>query len=342
MPRPSDDDLFNEEETMVSMSFGDHLEELRIRLVLALMGLAVGVILTFVPPLNLGRNVLRQLSEPAQIALDKFYDQKAEKRAAEAEKAERLTPVTKSVIPADEFVRQLLALSPDMKLPDPDTLKGKTLVLPIRQSEADVIKTVAETTEQRSALINTAPLEPIMIFFMVCLVTGLVLSSPWVFYQIWAFIAAGLYRHERAYVKKYLPFSIFLFLAGVLLCFYVILPVTLSILLEFNVWLGIEPMLKLNEWISFATILPLVFGVCFQTPLVMVFIAKLGILTVEDYRAKRKFALMIMVVIAAVLTPGPDIFSQLALAIPMYALYELGIIMVRTSTGDSLTTAAGV
>jgi sec-independent protein translocase protein TatC len=341
MPRPTDEDLFNEEEEMVTMSFGDHLEELRIRLVLALVGLAFGVILTFIPPVNLGRNVLKQLSDPAQIALEKFHAQKAEKRADEAEKEKRLTPIVKSVIPAEEFVQQLKSLLPDLNLPDPAALKGKEIVLPIRQSQSDVIKTVSGTTEQRSALISTAPLEPMMIFFMVCLVTGLILSSPWVFYQIWAFVAAGLYRHERAYVQKYLPFSILLFLSGVLLCFYVILPVTLSILLEFNVWLGIEPMLKLNEWVSFATILPVVFGVCFQTPLVMMFVARLGILTVEDYRSKRKFALMIMVVIAAILTPGPDIFSQMALAVPMYALYELGIVLVGSSAKDTLPETAG-
>jgi sec-independent protein translocase protein TatC len=332
MARPSDDDLFKEEDDMVSMSFGDHLEELRIRLVLALMGLAVGVVITFLPPLNLGRNVLKQLSDPAQNALNKFYAQKAEARAKDADTEKRFTPVLKSVIPADELISQLRALSPNLSLPDPDSVKGKEITLSIRQSEGDVIKTVAETTEQRSALINTAPLEPIMIFFMVCLVTGLVLSSPWVFYQAWAFVAAGLYRHERAYVKKYLPFSIILFLTGVLMCFYLILPVTLSILLEFNVWLGIEPMLKLNEWISFATILPLVFGLCFQTPLVMLFLAAIGIFGVEDYRSKRKIALMLMVVIAAVLTPGPDVFSQLMLAVPMYALYELGILLVRNKS----------
>ncbi len=341
MPRPSDDDLFNEEETMVAMSFGDHLEELRIRLVLALMGLAVGLVITLIPPVNLGRNVLKQLSEPAQLALDKFYAQKASLRADTAAQEKRYTAPTTNVFPADEFVRQLMAIAPDMKLPDPATLKGKEITLPIRQAEADVIKTVAETTEQRSALINTAPLEPMMIFFMVCLVTGLVIASPWVFYHIWAFIAAGLYRHERAYVQKYLPFSIVLFLSGVLLCFYVILPVTLSILLEFNVWLGIEPMLKLNEWISFATILPLVFGICFQTPLVMLFVARIGLLNVDDFRSKRKMALLVMVVIAAVLTPGPDVFSQLMLALPMYGLYELGILMVQSSANKPDASPSG-
>jgi len=332
MARPSDDDLFSEEETMVAMSFGDHLEELRIRLVLALMGLAIGVVLTFIPPVNLGRNVLRQLSEPAQVALDKFYKQKAEVRSSEAAAEKKFTDPTTNKFPADDFVRELMKIAPELNLPKPETLKGKEITLPISQAKADVIKTVAETTEQRSALINTAPLEPMMIFFMVCLVTGLVLSSPWVFYHVWAFVAAGLYRHERAYVQKYLPFSVILFLSGVLLCFYVILPVTLSILLEFNVWLGIEPMLKLNEWISFATILPLVFGICFQTPLVMLFVARIGILNVDDFRSKRKIALLMMVVIAAVLTPGPDVFSQLMLAVPMYGLYELGILMVQSNT----------
>lgn len=342
MPRPSDDDLFHEEEEMATMSFGDHLEELRIRLVLALMGLAVGVVLALVPPTNLGRNVLRQLSDPAQKALEKFKSQQADERAAEAAREKLLTPVQTTIIPADEFVKEILKLMPDMKLPSPETLKGKEITLPLRQLKADSIKTVSESAEQRAAMINTAPLEPIMIFFMVCLVTGLVIASPWVFYQIWAFVAAGLYRHERSYVKKYLPFSIGLFLSGVLLCFYVILPVTLSILLEFNIWLGVEPMFKLNEWISFATILPLVFGICFQTPLVMLFVASLGLLTVDDFRSKRKIALLTMVVIAAVLTPGPDVFSQLMLAVPMYGLYELGIILVHSNKkqADTALTSA--
>ena len=114
-----------------------------------------------------------------------------------------------------------------------------------------------------------------MIYFGVCMVTGLVIASPWVFYQIWAFIAAGLYRHERHYVKKFIPFSLGLFLGGGFLCFFFVLPYTLQFLLEFNVWLGIEPTLRISEWISFATILPLVFGVCFQTPLVMMLLDRI-------------------------------------------------------------------
>ena len=110
--------------------------------------------------------------------------------------------------------------------------------------EAGVIDMNQRTTVQiDQSLVSLAPLETLTIFFMVCLVAGLVLASPWVFYQIWAFVAAGLYRHERNYVKKYLPFSLGLFLAGVFLCFLFVLPITLKFLLQFNVWLGVAPTL---------------------------------------------------------------------------------------------------
>ena len=163
---------------------------------------------------------------------------------------------------------------------------------------------------------------------MVCLVTGLVLVSPWVFYQGWAFVAAGLYRHERHYVQKYLPISIGLFLTGVFLCFGFVLPITLGFLLEFNVWLGVAPTLRLSEWMSFATILPLVFGIAFQTPLIMLFLERIGIFTAADFRAKRKISILIITFAAAILTPGQDPFSMTLLAVPMILLYELGILLV--------------
>jgi sec-independent protein translocase protein TatC len=142
-------------------------------------------------------------------------------------------------------------------------------------------------------------------------------------------VAAGLYRHERRYVKQYLPFSLGLFLSGVFLCFLFVLPITLKFLLQFNVWLGVAPTLRLSEWMGFATILPLIFGASFQTPLVMLFIERLGIFTVDDFRSKRKIAILVITVAAAVLTPGQDPFSMLLLACPMILLYELGILMIQ-------------
>lgn len=323
----NDKDLFAEEQTMVTMSFGDHIEELRLRLMLALVGLFVGVIIVFVPPLNLGARVMRKMQDPAQVALDRFYKERAVERAQAAREQKQSSLPMLAEIPADSFVEQIRKLAPGLALPEPEGLKGQMIELPLTYRQADLIP-VVESTVERNALVSLAPLESITIFFMVCLVAGLVVSSPWVFYQLWAFVAAGLYRHEKQYVSRFLPFSLGLFLSGVFLCFFGVLPVTLSFLLEFNVWLGIEPTLRLSDWMGFATVLPLVFGASFQTPLIMLFLARIGVFTAEDYKSKRKFAILIMVVAAAVLTPGPDVFSQLMLAVPMVALYEIGILLV--------------
>src|SRR5271166_786310 len=221
---PSERDLFAEEQTMATMSFGEHIEELRVRLILALAGLCVGVVVAFIPYLDLGWRVMTNMEAPAAEALKD--------------------------------------IAPKIEIPPVDQLKGKTLSFPMQYNQSTLIKaTQSSTVMIDKTLISLGPLETITIYFMVCLVTGLVLVSPWVFYQGWAFVAAGLYRHERHYVQKYLPISIGLFLTGVILCFGFVLPITLGFLLEFNVWLGVAPTLRLSEWMSFATILPLVFGI---------------------------------------------------------------------------------
>ena len=219
-------------------------------------------------------------------------------------------------------------MAPKLDLPSADELKGQTVSFPLSTARRTSSGQPDSTVQIDQSLISLGPLETITIYFMVCLVTGLVLVSPWVFYQGWAFVAAGLYRHERHYVQKYMPMSIGLFLAGVFLCFGFVLPITLGFLLQFNVWLGVAPTLRLSEWMSFATVLPLVFGIAFQTPLVMLFLERIGIFTVDDFRAKRKFSILVITVAAAILTPGQDPFSMLLLAIPMILLYELGIILI--------------
>ena len=203
-----------------------------------------------------------------------------------------------------------------MPAPSSDSLEGRYVELPQELKDSSLIPAVAPDLERNDSLIALGPMEPAVIFFKVCLVTGLVLSSPWAFYQVWAFIAAGLYRRERMFVYKFLPYSLGLFLAGVFICFFVVLPLTLRFLLEFNVWLGVTPMLRLNDWMGFATILPLVFGLCFQTPLVMLFLSIIGIFTAADYRAKRRLAILVIVIVAAILTPGPDVSSMLFLERP--------------------------
>jgi sec-independent protein translocase protein TatC len=297
-------------------------------LILALLGLVVGIIITFIPPF-LGRLVMIKMEEPASQALKKFYKEDAERRMEAAKLAQARAPKVTYDIDAAQLLGQIRDLAPDAKLPDPATIEGKTIKMDVQAPLAETIDLIAKAGNiDRSGVVTLGPLEGITILFLVCTITGLVITSPWVFYQVWAFVAAGLYRHERHYVLKFLPVSLGLFLAGVFLCFFCVLPVTLGFLLQINVWLNIEPSLRLSEWMGFATILPLVFGICFQTPLVMLFLERVGILQAEDFRKQRKYAILIMVVVAALVTPGPDVFSQCMLAVPMIALYELGILLM--------------
>jgi len=327
---PAEQDLFAEERSMVTMSLGDHIEELRRHLTLALLGLVVAVVVTLIPPLNLGREVVRHMQEPAQRSLGAFYAKQALKRAAAADVAGTYTPVP-ARIPAGAFARAVRQVFPDLPAPPADALEGRYVELPQELKDSSLITAVDANVERSDNLIALGPMEPAVIFLSVSLVTGLVLASPWVFYQVWAFVAAGLYRHERVYVYRFMPYSLGLFLAGVFLCFFVVLPLTLRFLLEFNIWLGVKPMLRLSEWMGFATILPLVFGLCFQTPLVMLFLSMIGIFTASDYRSKRRLAILIIAIVAAVLTPGPDVSSMLLLSVPMILLYELGILLVVRS-----------
>jgi len=286
--------------------------------------------------------VMRSMEAPAKAALDAFYKQEYDKKRAEAEKEKATTPVVLARIPLDKFTSQLREVFPKLSLPEPESLADRWLDLPIQFPSSAMIGIVQNSTVQiDQSLVSLAPLETLTIFFMVALVSGLVLASPWVFYQAWAFVAAGLYRHERAYVKKFLPFSLGLFLAGVFLCFFLVLPVTLTFLLQFNVYLGVAPTLRLSEWMSFATLLPLIFGLAFQTPLVMLVLERLNIFTIEDFRAKRKFAILIITIAAGVLTPGQDPFSMILLALPMILLYELGILLMSRRKGTSLAGLSG-
>ncbi len=166
-----------------------------------------------------------------------------------------------------------------------------------------------------------------MMYIKVAFVAGFIIASPWVFYQLWQFVAAGLYPNERRYVHVYLPLSIGLFLLGVLFAFYLALPLVLDFLLGFNRWLGVVPKIRLSEWVSFVILLPVMFGVSFQFPLVMLFLERIGIFAVNDYRSRRRLAIFAMAVAAMVLSPGGDVGTMILMFIPLVILYEFGIVL---------------
>jgi sec-independent protein translocase protein TatC len=197
--------------------------------------------------------------------------------------------------------------------------------------EAALTAAAQRMVGQRPTLSTLNVQEAMVIYFYVCIGCALVLGSPWIFYQIWAFVAAGLYPHEKKLVHYYLPLSLGLFLAGVVICELFVMPAAVEALLFFNQWLGLEPNLRLEEWMGFATMMPIIFGASFQTPLVMFFLERVGIVNIDLFRKYRKIAWFTLAVFAAVITPSVDAVSMLLMWVPLCLLFELGIWLCKFS-----------
>lgn len=181
-------------------------------------------------------------------------------------------------------------------------------------------------------LVVLAPADAFIGYMKVSLISGLVLSCPWVFYQLWMFISAGLYVHEKRYVRVAIPFSAVLFIAGALFFFYVVAPISLRFFLKFGDIINVKPSWTFQKYISFITILTLVFGLGFQTPLAIFILQRTGIVSQAALRRARKYVFLSTFVIAAIATP-PDVISQVTLALPLYLLYELGIVLCTIVPG---------
>ncbi len=230
-----------------SMSLGDHLEELRVRIILALFGLAIAMVVC----MFFGKFIISFIERP-----------------------------------------YVSALGPDARLQ------------------------------------SLAPADGFISYMNIAMVAGAILASPWIFYQMWMFISAGLYPNERRWVYIVVPFSVILFIAGVLLFLLFIAPVTLKFLVLFNrEVLGVESNFTFKNYILFVTGMMLAFGAGFQTPIVVFFLNKFGLLSLQAIHKSRKFVVLGIVVLAAAVTPGSDLFSLFSLAIPLYLLFEFGVLL---------------
>ena len=170
--------------------------------------------------------------------------------------------------------------------------------------------------------------ETFMIWVKAGVVAGLVIASPWVFFQLWSFVAAGLYPTEQKYVYYFLPVSLVLFFSGVCLAFFFVFGPVLDFLFSFNSRMGISPQPRINDWLSFVMFLPLGFGIAFQLPLVMLFANRIQVISIEAYTSKWRVAVVAIFGIAMLVTPQ-DPMSMIMLAIPLTGLYFLGIMMCR-------------
>ncbi len=347
---PDPEDMFSD----TRMSFGDHIEDLRAHLIRAILGFVVGMVVSIWP---LGPYVLRIIVSPVEDQLDSFEVRKVEsdiRAAREKMKRDGISlaprrelklvdkrewqvlmgmqlkeqPVLDDTIAAIEKI--LVDLEIHGWLDDSFRNQGNFIKIHFYDPnpQAAIEQNLRDAARiQRKRLSTMHITEAFMVYFKVSMMTGFVLSSPWVFYHIWMFIAAGLYPNEKRLVHVYLPFSLVLFISGVLLCQFAVMPKAVEALLWFNEWLGMSPDLRLNEWLGFALMMPLVFGISFQTPLVMMFFHKVGMLSVQTFRDYRRISWMVMAVFAAVITPSVDPWSMLLLWVPMGGLYELGILL---------------
>ena len=176
-------------------------------------------------------------------------------------------------------------------------------------------------------LIFTSPAEGFLATINVTLWGGVILAFPLILYQFWAFVSEALTESERKYVRIFGPLSLILFLAGIAFGYFVMVPISLSFLLSFSsAWL--VPMIRASEYLSFVGSFALAFGIVFELPLILVFLTKIGIASPEFLRQKRRYAIVFIFILSAILTP-PDCASQFLMAIPLLVLYELGIVLSK-------------
>jgi len=332
--RKSDEDLFRES----TMTFGQHLAELRVCLFRAVAGLALGTLIG----LAIGRHVVGLIVAPLEAALTRYYENRAVDFARQSVESLKRSGYAFADDPAkvQQFIAETGMIIEEVYVNPRELaaiLGGKAesdspaVVLPSSGDETGLIplflwKKTSDDPRTRIKTFNAQ--EGFMVWIKASLVVGLVISSPWVFYQLWSFVAAGLYRHERRYVYVFLPFSVGLFLAGVGLACIVFRPV-LDFLFGINAWVGIDPDPRISEWLGFVLFMPLGFGISFQLPLVMLFLERIGVFTVSGYLAYWKVAVLGVFVAAMLFTPSGDPYSMLLLAGPLTGLYFGGILLCR-------------
>ncbi|MCX7717588.1 MAG: twin-arginine translocase subunit TatC [Candidatus Sumerlaeaceae bacterium] len=192
-----------------------------------------------------------------------------------------------------------------------------------------------------SHLFFLSPVEPFVLILKGALLVSAVVTVPVTVYQLWLFIAPGLLVRERRIVRPIIAASMALFPSGAIFAYFVS-SVALKVLLSFGQQIpGLEPSLVASKYLSFILTLMLVFGVVFEFPLVLLMLSRFGVIDAAFLSDKRRYAIVVMSIVAAVATPTPDPFTMLAMLLPLLALYEVSILLVRAlekAAGPGTTT----
>lgn len=342
------DDLFEKS----SMSFGEHLDELRKALVKAFIWLGIGTCVG----LYFANHVVNFVKEPMRQQLDVFYLEQT-KAKFKANTGMDAPPKLIEWMLKYSVMPERIFLVPEQYSAIPPATTGETSsettteatnveenpsAIPKVQktvSEIDVWKMLAtipidqlrpaiQLKQIPNRLLTFDSIEAFMILLKAGLLLGALIASPGIFYHIWAFLAAGLYPHERNYVYMYLPLSVILFVGGVSLAFFVIFKLVIGFLLTYNLGLDVDMAPRLKDYISLVLLLPLGFGVAFQLPIIMLGLNRFGIVSLEMYTSKWRIAVLGIAFLSMVLTPA-DPYSMMGMFIPMTLLYFLGIALCK-------------
>lgn len=176
-----------------------------------------------------------------------------------------------------------------------------------------------------SKMIATGVITPFMVPMKVTMMLALMISLPWVLYQAWAFVAPGLYTHEKRLVAPLIISSSALFILGVAFCYYFVFGTVFKFINEFAPKsISVAP--DIENYLDFVLTMCLAFGLTFEVPVVVIVLVRMGLVTVEKLKSIRPYVIVGAFVIAAVVTP-PDVMSQLFLAVPLCLLYEIGLLL---------------
>ncbi|MCA8968602.1 MAG: twin-arginine translocase subunit TatC [Planctomycetes bacterium] len=304
---PSDDQP--EAEGMATMTFGEHLDELRRRLLISL--LAIVVVMGFF--LLQKDAVMSFVTTPYKTMWQKRFDAWWEE-SFETE-----------VLAAKDTFTQSYREDIEMIAANHDAIRSWDWES-IHQGLIDIPSALQRFGfKLRPGLISITPLQDFLTFMIAAALCGFAVASPIVLHQIWRFIAAGLYKNERRAVMSYLPASIGLFVSGMLFGFFVLVPYALFFLIGMS---DSDTMLTIRDYFHFLFLLTVALGLVFQLPVVMVALTRVGITTPAIYVKYWRHVILAMFVIGALLTP-PDPFTQVMMAGPLVILFFVGIFFSR-------------
>jgi sec-independent protein translocase protein TatC len=171
------------------------------------------------------------------------------------------------------------------------------------------------------------PVEALSVRMKIAMIVGIIISSPVILYQLWQFVVPGLLEKEVKVVAPLVFFSTFSFALGASFAFFIVLPNMIKFLLSFGTD-KLHPWIKIDDYLSFIGYTTLIFGVVFELPVISYFLGRIGIISSATLRKGRRYAVVAIMIVAAVVTPTPDAFNMMLLAVPLYVLYEISIIVL--------------